>query len=68
VQILRPVQTQPDVERFLGKKIAPLLVQGRAVGLNAIDDFLPRRQVLFLQLHGFAEKIDAEQGRFAAVP
>jgi hypothetical protein len=68
VQILWPVQAQPDVECFFGKKIAPFLIQGRAIGLNAIDDFLVRRQVLFLQLHGFAEKIDAQQGWFATMP
>jgi hypothetical protein len=68
VQVLRSVQAQPDVERLLSKKFAPFLVQRRAIGLNAIDNFLVRRQVLFLQLHGFAEKIDAQQCRLAAMP
>ena len=49
VQLLRPVETEPDVEIFLGEKLAPFFVDGRAVGLNAVDDLFVLGQMLLLQ-------------------
>src|SRR5581483_3555527 len=68
VQLARPVEAEPDVKIFPGEKVAPLLVDGRAVGLDAVDDFFVRGQMFFLKLDGLAEKVHAKQGRLAAVP
>src|SRR5439155_11610112 len=68
VQFARSVEAEADVEIFLGEKIAPFIIDGRAVGLNAVDDLFVVRQILLLQRYRLAKKIDAEQRRFAAVP
>ena len=68
VQLFGSVEAEADIKIFFGEELAPFLVDRRAVGLNAVDDLLVRRQMLFLQLNRPAEKIDAEQGRLAAVP
>jgi hypothetical protein len=68
VQLLRPVQAEPDIKIFLGEKLASFLVYRRAIGLNTIDNFFAFRKMLFLELHRFAEKLDAKQRRLAAMP
>jgi hypothetical protein len=68
MQLARPVETQADVEILFRQKLAPFIVDGGAVGLDAVDDLFVGRQILFLQIDGFPEEFDAEQGRLAAVP
>src|SRR5512145_2243212 len=68
MQLSRPVEAEPDIKTFFGEELAPLVVDRRAVSLDAVDEFFVRRYMFFLQVDGLAEKIDAQQGRFAAVP
>src|SRR3990172_4980047 len=68
VQLSRAVETQADVKVLLGEKLTPLLVDRRAVGLNAVDEFFAFRKVFFLKVDGLAEEFNAEQRRLAAVP
>jgi hypothetical protein len=60
VQFARPVEAQTDVEVFLGEKFAPFVVDGGAVGLDAVDDLLVGRQMFLLKVDRFAEELDAE--------
>ncbi len=43
VQLAGTVQAEPDVKIFFGEEFAPFIVDRRAVGLDAVDDFLLRR-------------------------
>src|SRR5207245_10690157 len=52
----------------LWEDIPSCLVDRRCVGLNAVEHVLARWPMLCLHLTRPAEKIDAEQGRLAAVP
>jgi hypothetical protein len=68
VQLARAVETQPYVKIFLGEKLTPLFINGRAVGLNPIDDFFAFGEMLLLERHRFAEKFHAQQCGLAAMP
>jgi hypothetical protein len=49
VEFLRPVDAEPDVELFRREEAAPLVVEQRAVGLDAVEYLAPRGPVLTLQ-------------------
>jgi hypothetical protein len=68
VQLAGTVEAETDVEIFPGEKLAPLLINGRPVGLNAVDDLLAWGDVLLLEFDGFAKKIHSQQCGLAAVP
>ena len=68
VEVLRTIDAEADEETMIAKKTAPFRIQQGAVGLKAILDPLVRWAVLLLQGYGALEPIDAEQGRFTALP
>src|SRR5262249_60180789 len=68
VEFRLSIEAETDIKIFLGEKLAPLIIDRRAVGLNTIDDLLTLGQMFLLQFHSFAKKVDAEQGRLASMP
>ena len=64
----RTIDRDADQEAVLGEKPGPLLIEQRTVGLQGIDDGGPRRAIALLQRKRFAEKVDARERRFAALP
>ena len=61
------IDGEADEEIVRGEEFAPFVVEQRAVGLDGVgNDFTARE--FFLERDDFAEKIDAEQGGFAALP
>src|SRR5262249_43253314 len=68
VEFLWSIEAETDIKIFLGEKLAPLIIDGRAVGLYTIDDLLTLENMFLLQFDSFAKKVDAEQRRLAAVP
>ena len=67
VALPRPVERNPYQKSVFPKKIAPLSVEQRSVGLDRIDNPMAAA-VSFLQIHRLPEKIQPAQQRFASVP
>ncbi len=68
MRFTRTVEADPDQEAILGEELAPRIVQQRAVGLQGVLGSRARAGVLLLVRHRLAEKVQAHQGRFAALP
>ena len=62
-----PVDRQPDQEVVLGQERTPLVVQQRSVGLDRVQDTLPRTGELLGQLHAAGEELQPLQGRLPAL-
>src|SRR5581483_7224186 len=67
VQFARPVDRDADEKTMFRQKPRPLLVQQNSIGLKGVDDLLARA-VTTLERDCFAEKINTQQGRLAALP
>jgi len=61
---LGAIQAQTNKEVVLRQKLAPIVVQQSAIGLQGIGDFFSLA-VLLLVLQGALEEFDAHQGRFS---
>ena len=68
VQLARPVDAEADEEPVLQEEPGPLVVDLGPVGLDGVDDVLPRLGVLLAQLHRPAEELHAHQHGLAALP
>lgn len=68
VQCAGPVDGEADQKAVLLEKPAPLVIEQDAVGLQVVADADPGRAMLLLQRHYPAKVVDAEQGRFTALP
>src|SRR4030065_1176807 len=64
----RAVEADPDREPFGRQEAAPLLVEERAVGLQAVDDRSAGRAAPALDRDDLPIIIEAEDDRLAAVP
>ena len=68
MQVARPVDADADEIVVLFEKLAPFIVQQRAVGLYGIFERHALPGIFVLELDGPPIKIDAHQSWFAALP
>jgi len=65
---LRSVQADTYGKALGGQKATPVVIEERAVGLNAIGDAPVRGLMLALQRHNLLKVIEFQNGRLRAIP
>ena len=68
VKLFGTIQAEADQEFVLVEKLAPLVVEEDAVGLEGVLDLGAGLLIFFLKLHGSPEEIETHESRLASLP
>jgi hypothetical protein len=68
VKLFGSIQAEADQEIILVEKLAPLLVEEDAIGLEGVLDLGSGLLIFFLKFHGAPEEMETHESRLASLP